>query len=117
MDLYKFRNYLKTYRKRTCLSQKELVFLFGSRNPAKISRYENMIRAPSLEALLCYSIIFNVSLQILFCDQCREVEKSIKQKAVTLLNKLGSRPSSPITTRKIKFLKELINHWENNNSN
>jgi len=112
MNSYKFNNYLKLYRRRTSLSQKELVFLFGSHNPAKISRYENMSRAPSLEALLCYSIIFSVPLQSLFMDQCREVKKQVKEKALALLDNLSSKPSSPVTARKITFLEELINQLE-----
>lgn len=117
MSTHKFTNYLKTYRKQTNLNQKELAFLFGDHSAAKISRYENLIRAPSLQALLCYSLIFEVSPQNLFIDQCEEIRKLVRRKALVLIESLNAKPSNPITTKKIKFLTELINHWETINTN
>ena len=44
--------YLRTYRKRGCLTQGELGFLLGSRSGTKISRYERLARTPTLKTAI-----------------------------------------------------------------
>ena len=40
MATHKLENYLRTYRKRSGLTQREVAFLVGCRNGAQVSRYE-----------------------------------------------------------------------------
>ena len=53
---HKLQNYLRTYRKRSGLSQDEVAFLLGCQTGAKVSRYEPFARKPSLETLFAYEV-------------------------------------------------------------
>lgn len=107
MPACKFSNYLKTYRKRSHLTQKEMAFLFGDKSAAKICRYENTVRSPKLETLLCYSSVFEIPITEIFAEEFREISKATKQRAKSLLAKFPEKPPDPVTARKIRFLKTL----------
>jgi hypothetical protein len=49
MPQRKLPNYLRTYRRRACLSQDEVAYVLGCRSGSKISRYENCSRLPTPE--------------------------------------------------------------------
>ena len=49
---HNLENYLRTYRKRSNLSQDEVAFLLGCRGGTKVSRYERHARKPNLEQFL-----------------------------------------------------------------
>lgn len=57
-------NNLKEVRKQGCLTQNELSELFGLKR-ATIASYENNNSTPSLEILLKYSSLFNISIDSL----------------------------------------------------
>ena len=107
MRICKFSNYLKTYRKRSHLTQHEMAFLLGDKSAAKISRYENIVRSPKLKALLSYSIVFGISITEIFAEESREISKATRERAQSLLDKFSEKPSNPIMARKISFLKTL----------
>jgi len=107
MSNCKLSNLLKTYRKRSYLTQKELAFLFGHESGSKISRYEHSLRVPKLESLLYYSSIFGVPISELFSERFNEANGTTKKRSQLLLYKLVTRPPCPANTRKIRFLQEL----------
>jgi transcriptional regulator with XRE-family HTH domain len=63
---YKLENYLRTYRKRSGLSQDEMAFLLGCQNGTKVSRYERFARKPNLETLFAYEVVFGAPARELF---------------------------------------------------
>ena len=72
---HKLENYLRTYRKRSGLSQDEVAFLLGCQNGTKVSRYERFARKPSLETLFAYEVVFGASARELFAGAYQKVEK------------------------------------------
>jgi transcriptional regulator with XRE-family HTH domain len=83
---------LRTYRKRSGLSQREVSFLLGAKHKAKISRYENGHRLPPLRTALAYATIFDVPLSKLFPNIQRNVEKEIVGRILELEAKLTEAP-------------------------
>src|SRR5580692_1200603 len=51
-------NYIRTYRKRACLTQGEVGFILGLKSGAGISRHERFKQTPDLQTLLAYEMLF-----------------------------------------------------------
>src|SRR2546421_227517 len=60
----RLENYLRTYRKRSGLTQREVAFLLGSKNGAQLSRYEKQRRLPPLRTALAF-VVFEDPRQVL----------------------------------------------------
>lgn len=100
-------NYLRTYRKRSGLSQKEMAFLLGSTSAAKVSRYERLKRAPNPETIFAYQIIFGAAPSELFAGMVEKVEQKVKRRARMLAARLEKQPHSRRCTKKLEFLKGI----------
>jgi transcriptional regulator with XRE-family HTH domain len=100
-------NYLRTYRKRFGLSQREMAFLLGCASGAKISRYERNARRPSLETLLAYERIFDVSIRELFAGVYEKVAAITEKRARVLARRLSAAAPTPLTARQLEQLRHL----------
>lgn len=100
----KLPNYLRTYRKRSGLSQREVAFLLGCRSAAKISRYERYFRQPNLETALTYEILFATPARELFAGAFEEAEKHARRRAQLLQMRLRRRREDPRLERKLATL-------------
>jgi transcriptional regulator with XRE-family HTH domain len=107
MAAQRLDNYLKTYRKRSGLSQAELAFLLGCQSGTKVSRYERQARVPTLETALAFGAIFGAPLRELFAGKCHKVESEIRKRARMLTEKLGKTGSDRSTARKLEMLRTL----------
>jgi transcriptional regulator with XRE-family HTH domain len=87
-----FDNYIRSYRKRSGLTQDELSFLLGSKSGTRVSRYELGRREPSLELLLALEAIFGVSVGALYRRRLSKVEESVRERAGKLLMALEGAP-------------------------
>ena len=58
MQTDKLDNYLRTYRKKLGLTQREVSFLLGCHGGAKVSRYERTGRIPDLKTIFAFEAIF-----------------------------------------------------------
>jgi len=104
---YKLENYLRTYRKRSGLSQDEVGFLLGCQNGTKVSMYERSARKPSLQTLFAYEVVFGVPARELFAGAYQKVEKKISKRAQLLTRKLNRATPTPMATRKLQILKAI----------
>lgn len=66
MPAAKLDNYLRVYRQRAGLSQKEMSFLLGWKDAAQVSRYEKRRRKPTLEVALDYHKALGIPVEELF---------------------------------------------------
>jgi transcriptional regulator with XRE-family HTH domain len=80
---HKLENYLRTYRKRSGLSQDEVAFLSGCQTGTKVSRYE------------------------LFAGAYQKVEKKIINRAQLLARKLNRATPNRMATRKLEILQAI----------
>ena len=84
-------NYLRAHRKRAGLSQEQLAFLLGCHSGAKVSRYEQFLREPSLRTALAFEAIFHTPVRQLFAGIFDEVEQTVEGRARRLAQRLATR--------------------------
>ena len=109
MGTLHMRNYLKTFRKRSGLSQRELALLLGCKHGSKVSRYERNERLPSPRTLIGYEIVFRKqTLRTLFKGVCEEITPGIKDRARRLSRDLDAMPYTKLSKQKRDFLTDLI---------
>ena len=106
----RLNNYLRSYRRRTGLSQSDVAFLLGSHNEAQVSRYEKGHHLPPLRTALAYTAIFGVSLGELFSCIKLGVEKELLPRIKELRTKLENRRKDHQATaadlRKLRWFDE-----------
>jgi len=76
----KLPNYLRTYRKKAGLSQREVAILLGSSDPTRVSRYELSKREPDVGVALAFEIIFGTPSRVLFAGRVAELEPVIRKR-------------------------------------
>ena len=103
----KLPNYLRTYRKRSYLSQDEIAILLGCKDGAKVSRYENFSREPNLKTIFAYEVIFGAPVRTLFSGTYQKVERDILRKAQLLARKFAAANPDAATLRKLQALKAI----------
>lgn len=104
---YKLKNYLKTYRKRSGLSQDEVAFLLGCQSGTKVSRYERSARKPSLETILSYVVVFGTPGRELFAGTFEKVGDKVSKRAQLLARKVNRATPNRMATRKLEILKAI----------
>ena len=108
----KLENYLRTYRKRSGLSQDDVGFLLGCQNGTKVSMYERSARKPSVENLFAYEVVFGASARELFAGAYHKVQKKISKRAQLLTRKLNRATPNSMATRKLQILKAITSGSE-----
>ena len=108
MATHKLENYLRTYRKRSGLTQREVAFLVGCRNGAQVSRYEKRRRLPPLRAALAFEAAFGVPVAVLFAGLREAAGQAVGERMLALRSKLETGPSqgreARITAQKLRWL-------------
>jgi transcriptional regulator with XRE-family HTH domain len=84
-------NYLKAYRKKSGLTQREVVFLLGCRDGAQVSRYEKRRRLPPLETALALEAVFGVPVAELFAGVRERVGREIGKRLLELRSRLQTQ--------------------------
>jgi transcriptional regulator with XRE-family HTH domain len=101
-------NYLKMYRKRSGLSQRELASLLGCAHGSKVSRYERGERVPSLRALFAYEVVFSVRVRDLFPGTYGEVRDEVRKRARRLMRELDRQKFTPVVKQKVDSLVDVV---------
>jgi transcriptional regulator with XRE-family HTH domain len=112
MPKYRLPNYIRTYRKRSCLTQEDVAFLLGSKSSANVSRHERFKQTPDLQTLLAYEMLFQTPVRKLFSSTHQEIEQKLRHRINLLIRKLmraghGRRIAKKIETLTV-FLEERI---------
>ena len=105
----KLTNYLRAYRRRAGLTQRELAFLLGVKNHSPVSEIEKRHRAPMLRTALALEAIFGVPVGELFAGMrepiAREIEQRVNKLASDLTSKVGTEKRRDYhTARKLSWL-------------
>jgi transcriptional regulator with XRE-family HTH domain len=108
MQTDKLDNYLRTYRKKLGLTQREVAFLLGCHSPAKVSRYERSGRVPDLKTIFAYEAIFQKPARELFAGIYDRAERETRRRVRQLVSRLKKRQESPDLARKIAGLRALV---------
>src|SRR6185437_3014891 len=108
----KISSYLRTYRRRSGLTQSEVAFLLGARDGAKVSRYERLSRRPNLQTALGLQAIFGLATKEILPRLFMAVDRRVLARANLLSRRLRQLPDSRRTRRKLAFLSELTRERE-----
>ena len=104
MPASRLPNYIRTYRKRACLTQEEVAFLLGTKSSANISRHERFKQTPDLQTLLAYEMLFQTPVRNLFSSTHHKVEQKLRHRIRLLIRKLGRAGRGRRITKKIETL-------------
>jgi DNA-binding XRE family transcriptional regulator len=105
----KLPNYIRTYRKRAHLTQKEVAFLLGSKTSGYVCRHERLRQVPNLQTMLAYEILFRTPVRNLFGEVHQDVEQKLLQRIRLLVQKLAISGYNRVRARKIEILNEIVN--------
>ena len=83
-------NYLRTYRRRTGLSQADAAFLTGLSTKAVIHRHERHVRLPDLRIAIAYEKLYNAPVSELFAGIAEKVERNIRYRSQVLARQLAN---------------------------
>jgi transcriptional regulator with XRE-family HTH domain len=104
---FRLENYVRTYRKRSGLTQDEVAFLLGCGSGTKVSRYERYTRKPNLETLFGYELLFGAPGRELFAGTFEKIGKKILHRAQLLTRKLSRATPTPMAARKLQVLEAI----------
>src|SRR2546422_3095102 len=110
MSTHKLENYLRAYRKRSGLTQREVAFLLGCENGAQVSRYEKRRRVPPLRMALACEAVFGVPVAELFAGMRGGVAKEIGKRLLELRSRLQAKNSAGIKKRDRKSTRLNSSH-------
>jgi transcriptional regulator with XRE-family HTH domain len=103
-------NYLRTHRRRTGLSQKEVAALLGVASGSKVSRLENFARTPSVRTVFAYEIVFNSLASELFAGNYQTIRLAVQDRARRMAKQLSAQPDAQAgkTLRKLALLRTIV---------
>ena len=108
MSSHQLSNYLRSYRKRTGLSQDDVAFLMGVESGAKVCRYERFARVPNLRTAFAYEVIFDTPASELFGGCYQQIEKQVTQRAIRLLRRITKNRSIHGESKNARFLLSMV---------
>lgn len=100
-------NYLKMFRKRSGLSQREVAFLLGCRHGSKVSRYERGERVPNAQTVFGYEAIFRVPSKQLFRGLAEATADQVRHRTRRLMRQLDQQARTPAVKHKVEFLVDV----------
>ena len=114
MDYQELASYLRSHRRKSGLSQKEIGILLGSPDRGQISRHERLNTIPPLLTALSYQAIFCVPISDLFPGVYEAIKLAVEERLETLKKEWQEStvtgPDAELVARKLEWC------WERNNS-
>jgi transcriptional regulator with XRE-family HTH domain len=103
----KLGSYLRTYRIRTGLTQRDVAALLGLGTGSTISRTEKGKGTPSIQVLLGYCVLFEAHPKDLVPGILRDIEKIVYARTHVLAGQLRKRQATAMVLERIKFVENL----------
>ena len=100
-------NYIRTHRKRSGLSQREIAVLVGSKADTKVSRYEQFRRVPPLQTAIALAIVFGVSVDELFGGLQAPARRTVKARAETLIRQVEKESPGRRRAQRLASLRSI----------
>jgi DNA-binding XRE family transcriptional regulator len=106
-------NYLRTHRRKTGLSQRDLGRVLGYQDEGPVSRHERFQVLPPLRIALGYEIVFHIPISEIFAGLRDAIEQDIEKELVNLERGMQERSGkgrhAAATARKLEWLSERKN--------
>lgn len=113
MTIEQIANYLRSHRRKSGLSQRELAHIVGYVTQAPVSDHERSVTIPALLIALSYEIVFRVPISELFPALYRTVEANIEEELTRIESELQQSTAkgrrAAYVARKLEWL------WERRN--
>jgi DNA-binding XRE family transcriptional regulator len=113
MTVEQISNYLRSHRRKSGLSQRELAHIVGYDTQAPVSEHERSVAIPALLIALSYEVVFRVPLSELFPALYRTVEVNIEEQLTRMEDEL--QQSSAKGHRAAYIARKLEWLWERRN--
>ena len=84
MSAQRLSNYLRSYRRKSGLSQREVALLLGWKHGEQLSRYEKRHRLPTLHVALACEAVFDIPAAKLFAGARDAIARETKARARAL---------------------------------
>ncbi|MDB5227438.1 MAG: family transcriptional regulator [Bacteroidota bacterium] len=99
---------LRSFRKQTCLTQKDIADLLGTKDVSQYSRHETSNMHPQLEICLLYHLLFNVPIDSFLPAQKEEMRKRLIRRIPNIIDEYRYQLPLPDTEAKISFLGNIL---------
>jgi DNA-binding XRE family transcriptional regulator len=103
-------NYLRSHRRKSGMSQRELALIAGFDTAYPVSRHERSATLPALMVALSYEIIFRAPIHELFPGLYRSVEARIEERLAEMEEELQQSTTkgrkAAFIARKLEWLNE-----------
>ncbi len=113
MATNKLENYLRMYRRKSGLTQREVAFLLGFENGTQVLRYEKRHRVPPLRTALACELVLRAPLSELFAGMNEAVKKEVGKRLLGLRAKLetkaganAKKSETRLAAQKLRWLDE-----------
>jgi transcriptional regulator with XRE-family HTH domain len=103
----RLKTYLRSFRRRSGLTQREFAFLLGLKHGTAVSRVERLKRAPDLVWARASVLVFGTRAQELFPGLFCDVHQAVRTRANDLYEQLQGNPSKA-TRAKLDFLEGML---------
>jgi len=100
-------NYLRTARKHSGLSARDLAQLLGHRTSASVSRYEGFARRPTLATAILLELTLGVPLPSLFPRLYEESQAKVAARALVLLKRLEAQSRARSQATRLRHVRAL----------
>jgi transcriptional regulator with XRE-family HTH domain len=102
------QNYLGVYRKKSTLTQTDIACVMALPDYSSVSRWENGIRKPNIQALLVYHLLFNTKIEDFFIRQKSELVPMLAKKISERIRELQAMDGDSTTPARIAFLQSVF---------
>lgn len=103
-------NYLRTQRKQSGLTQREVAFLLGGKNGNQVSRYERRRWLPPLKTALAFEAIFTVPVAELFAGVHQTIAEDVAKRRAELrailVARMATTRRAAVVHHKLRWLGE-----------
>lgn len=107
-------NNLRSHRRRSGLSQRELALIAGYETAYPVSRHERSATIPAMHIALSYEVIFRTPIHELCPGLYRSIEASIELRLTEMENDLQQSTAkgrkAALIARKLEWLNERRDH-------
>jgi transcriptional regulator with XRE-family HTH domain len=105
MATHKLANYIRAYRRKSGLSQREVAYLLGCETGAQVSRYERRRRMPPVQTALACQAVFGTPVADLFAGTYESAAKEVRRRAQKLgLELQKSKRNGASVAQKLQWL-------------
>jgi DNA-binding XRE family transcriptional regulator len=106
-------NYLKTHRRKSGLTQREMGELLGYKDSGQVSRHERSTSLPPLTTAIAYELIFRLPIAVLFIGLHGRIRENVESKLQQMEEELQKRTAldadAKLVAQKLVWLKERRN--------